>query len=102
MREGAIAGAESAGGIDPGGGAGFVGDPVERHVLHDQAVHGVEAQMRARGDEFGDGGVGGEVFRFGGHVWSLTPGWWWRHAGYRFWCGGRPGLVLTSWHGCSS
>ena len=70
--QGAVAGAQGAGGVDPGGGADGIGDAVERDVFQQQAVHGVQAQMRARGDQFGDGGVGGVVFGCGGHRGSVS------------------------------
>jgi hypothetical protein len=33
----------------------------------------VHPKMRARGDEFGDGGIGAGIVRFGGHETSVTP-----------------------------
>ena len=80
---------------------------VERHVFHQQPVHRVHAQMRTRGDQFGDAGVGARSSRIRRPCRSLTPAARRRHAGYRHWPivfspGADIGLRCRLWWSCVS
>ncbi len=66
----AEAGSEGAGGDDPGGGADGVGDGIEGDVFDQEAVHGVQGEVRPGGDQLGGrgvfaGGQGGGAHREG-------------------------------------